>query len=63
MHSFPIALAVLLLPPYLPAQEAVSNQDDSELGKIVQLEHRDAEAARINDVDASSHSGPTTAYC
>jgi uncharacterized protein (TIGR02246 family) len=52
MNSLRIVFALLLLAASLPAQEAVPNQDDAELGKILQLEHRDAEAARINDVDA-----------
>jgi len=51
MNSFRIALALLFLAATLPAQDAIPNQDDAELGKIIELEHRDAEAARSNDVD------------
>ena len=52
MTSLLIVLALFLFAANPSAQDAVPNQDDAELGKIIELEHRDAEAARINDVDA-----------
>lgn len=51
MNSCRTVLALLFLAANLPAQDAVPNQDNADLEKIIQLEHCDAEAARINDVD------------
>lgn len=50
MHSLRLVL-LLFLAVALIAQTTVPTQDTNELAKIIQLEQRDAEASRLNNVE------------